>query len=555
MARRKNEQDVDTEMFSSDGVLTSQELSDVMKMAGQIYANGLSNVFSPQLSHSNIVGKNNQQVIPDKKKLQKDILSYPENEDVLRAYSEFAQAYSPLYSRTLDYYANMLNFDLDITCRNASQEDYASKEYQEDLKRVYKFLDKFQYKQHFKSVVREVLRSGVYFGWFRNSQSATKYLTEDNGFITSKNGGRAYTLQSLPNNYCLITGQDENMYLYDLDCQLFFQPGVDIDCYDPIFKEYFKEVYGIDYTTYRSRYDKDNMYKPSNPLDKRDGVFAPFHQTSPLDGAVCVVWDYSNARAVPFLAPLLEEILTDKEMAALQKNANMLGAKAILYGDIGTLDHQKSGQTQDALKLMPKTLTKFLSLVKAGLNESITVAAMPTEGTKFAQWDATKSDNIYGSHLATTAGNAASASRIIYSTDKAGQFEIQAQITSDYNRVAPLYEQFNNILNLYANRVTRKYKFNFKFSGSTYAFMREAVNKTLMDLANVGLVLNASAYSKIVDMQPNDFDRMLEEAKYGTLTNKLTPLMSLHNQSANQNAGRPTESISDRSESANENYE
>lgn len=522
--------------------LTTEEVHEIIQMAEQIYRN--AGYYSPFLSNQNLIGINNNPLSPTKDKLNKALSDAPYNTELLRAFSEYSEVRDALYSRTIDYYATMLNFDLHITCRNAKPEDYDTQEYKDDLNRVYKFLDKFNYKQHFQAMLKEVVRTGVFYGWFRNSMSSTKDMNNIDDVENGIKNSNVYTIQEMPHQFCLITGQDENTYLYDFDMTYFLRPGVSLGSFDPVFRKYYKE-------TFNSKVD-DLDYNPNAPLNKRDGVYAQYHQTSPEDGAICMVWDYSNATGISPFIPLIKDILTDEQMDKLQTDVNMLAAKGILYGSIGVMTKAKSGEVADQMEFSPKTLTKFLSLVKAGLGDSIAVAAMPTKETKFVQFDNNYTKAIYADQLSTTAGNAASASRIIYSSDKTSQFELQIQVETDYHRVSRLYQQFNNILNLYVNKKTKKFKFNFNLSGSTYNFIRDKENQALLDLANVGMVLNSSAYAKIVGMQPNEFIRAMAEGHHGDFTKNLTQLISIHNSS--QNPGRPQADAADLSDSGEANH-
>ena len=77
-----------------------------------------------------------------------------------------------------------------------------------------------------------------------------------------------------------------------------------------------------------------------------------------------------------------------------------------------------------------------------------------------------------------TVGQAVSASRIIYSSDKMSETEAKNAIITDFNMVGHLYPQFAHFLNFFVNKKTRKYKFAFNFSGCTYPFTREdMINK------------------------------------------------------------------------------
>ena len=56
-------------------------------------------------------------------------------------------------------------------CTNAYIEDeYKSKEYEEDKKRVHNFLDAFDYKAEFAKVVMQEYYRQVYYTWFRKNK-------------------------------------------------------------------------------------------------------------------------------------------------------------------------------------------------------------------------------------------------------------------------------------------------------------------------------------------------------------------------------------------------
>ena len=102
-----------------------------------------------------------------------------------------------------------------------------------------------------------------------------------------------------------------------------------------------------------------------------------------------------------------------------------------------------------------------------------------------------------------------------------------------------MYSQFNAFLNFYVNKKTRKYKFSFEFEGINFPFEQEYRQKKVMELANVGIVL-PSAIGAAYGYKPQDFERMMEEAKYGGFTDNLVQLMSIH--TASDKGGRPTQS-------------
>lgn len=534
-------------MADNENKMSKEDVVDVMKMAQSIYnAGNMFGVFTPQLLNQNLESLNNNAAIPNKTSIDEALKDYKHNSSLLSAYSEFAKVYDPIYNRALEYYAGLLAFDMRIEARNVYRDsDYNSQEYKDDRRRVDKFFDNFDYKDEFRRVVSNVIRNEVYYTWFRDTQGTF----DDTGEIQLDDEGNAktkklskYTLQMMPQERCLLTGAWEGGLLYDFDMYYFLKAGVDINAYDPTFKKYYNEMFGE---------NADPHYNPTAQLDKRTGSFALWTQTSPDTGAWVFKGDMSTYDTTPFLSSLVKQVLSNEEVNKLQSNKYFLEARALLAGEIGMLTKQQSGQTQDKTAFNSTTLTKFLSLVKMGLLKDINPVAMPVENLNFYQFE-NKNPDMYSNQLSITAGNGASAGTLLYSTGKTSQFEMQSQITTDYNLVKKIYPQFEHFLNFYVNKKTRKYKFNFHLSGCTHSFIREQEKKNLLDLANLGIVVNPSAYSKVLDMTPTEFERSLTEAKSTDWTNKLTSmLLSVHTQSAKdaQNQGRPQEDDGDISDS------
>lgn len=541
--------DNNIEDLKPKGILTPKELNEVIQMASQIYSSGRA--FSPQMSNQLLIQRTDGATTLSRDKIKKLLSDASPDSELVRTYNTFANTYSSLYNRTVDYYVGLLSFDYQIAPINAKWEDIKSDakklaEYKADEERIYKFFEKFAYKRDGRMLAKKAIMNGKAFGWFRNTICATENMDFiDDEVQTKKTSG--YAVQLMPYANCLIVGQDENEYLYDFNMNYFIHSGVDINTFDPVFRKYMRDTFVYD--------DVLKTYTPSAQPCKRDGVWGQWHQTSLQDGAICIVADYSNPEAPPFLTPLVGNILTDGEIAELQVNADMIAAKGILYGQIPMLDNQKSGGVSDAMAWKPETLTYFMALVKAGLDKALTAVAMPTENNKFAQYDMKDTKDMYNTQLETTAGNAASASRLIYSSGKASQEELRLQVETDYQRVEPLYRQFERIFGYFANKCTRTYKFAITFSGCTRGFMRDRENDNILKLADKGIVLHPSAYAKVADMPAHMFYKSLEAGHYAGMEGLLTQLISIHTASSSNSGGRPTMNVEDRSDSGNANYE
>lgn len=516
--------------------LSAQDVLDVVQMASEIYSAGRAlglttgslTYTTPSLVNRNMNSLNNNPLIPTKEGLKRALMNYKDNADVLKAFSEFAEVWDMLYARTINYYTNLLAFNLDYVPMNIKDySEYSSQEYKDDRKRVAKFLDNFDYKAEFRNVLKNILRNEIYYTWLRDSNGSISESGEiDINDDTSKKASK-YTLQMMPQKYCLTTGKWEYGLLYDFNMSYFLQGGTSLASYDPIFRKYYRDTFGEDIN--------NPNYNQNASIDKRTGTFANWTQTSPTKGAWAFKLDMSNYNETPFLSPLIGEVLETREIKALEGDANIAAAHGILAGEIPLLDKQKSGQVPDAMAFNPKTFTKFMKLVKAGLSDAVQAVGMPVENIHYYQFE----NNIDGAvekQLKVQSGSGASATRIIYSDDRASQDELKAQISNDYQFVKRVYAQFENFLNYYINKKTKKYKFSFHLDGCTQPIISEVERKAKLDLADKGILLDITAYAGMVDMKPQDFERSLASGHYGGFSELLTQLISIHTASS---SGRP----------------
>lgn len=245
----------------------------------------------------------------------------------------------------------------------------------------------------------------------------------------------------------------------------------------------------------------------------------------------------SNFNATPFLAPFLKNSLRNDEIEELQYNKDFASAFAILAGELRLFDNAKSGTKADQFAIDPKTLGNFMGMVAKGLPKAVKAVAMPTENTDMYQYNDNNKD-MYRNQLLTDAGVGSGVSRIIYSSDRMSNAELQYATEAQYQIMKPMYAQFNNFLEFYANKLTKKYKFKFIFDGCSYEFERQKRFDRLLKVADKGIVLNSSAYASVLGMRPQDFDRSFEEGHYSDFTNKLTMLLNA-NTSKDGGGGRP----------------
>lgn len=507
--------------------LTEEQVKDVLEFSEALYR--AENFFNPFLSNQNLNDLNNNPRIPTAKALSKALSNYKESADSLQDYMEFMQKFDMIFARTLEAYTNILSLDLQIVCTNAfTQADYESEEYQKDKQKIYKFLNAFDYKDEFRRAIAAVMRNETYYTWFRRTKWGNK--------------GMKGTLQMLPQKFCMTTGYWEKGLLFDFDMGYFLKTGVDIEGFDPAFKKYYNRTFKTDV--------KSLQYNPTATFNNREGSFAYWTQTSPTDGAWAFKLNRNNFNNTPFLAPYMKDILTTEEIGQLQYDKDMLSAYAILAGEIQLFDNAKSGTVADQFAIKPSTLGTFMGKVKNGLDSRIKAVAMPVKNIDMFQFNDSDKE-MYATQLKNAAGMGSSASRIIYSSDKMSNAELQYATEADYHIMKALYPQFENFLDFWANKLTKTYKFKFIFDGCSFEFDRQARFDRLMKMADKGIVLNSSAYASVLGMRPQDFDASLSEGCYGDLTKKLTLLLNTNTtKDGSATGGRPTMNDTQITESA-----
>ena len=288
--------------------LSKSDIQDVVYFSAGLMA--LEGYFSPFLSNQVLTNLNNNPRLPNAKQVKEALANYKNAGGDLAGFVEFANSVDMLFKRTLYSYANALSFDLQITCKNAyTKADYESEAYKKDRQTVDNFLLNFDYKKEFYNVLLNVLRRETYFTWFRKTKVGNK-------------GKMKYALQIMPQDYCMLTGYFEKGLLWSFNILYFMQPGVDALEFDPSLVQTFKKAL-----------DNPNLnYRPSAPLNERDGNYAYWADVSPMNGAFAFKFSTDNFSPAPFLSPFVANVLRNNEVGELQYNKDLIAASAILAG-------------------------------------------------------------------------------------------------------------------------------------------------------------------------------------------------------------------------------
>ncbi|MFZ2992517.1 MAG: hypothetical protein WA061_02265 [Microgenomates group bacterium] len=474
-------------------LLTEQETWDVLRFASELYGGQMG--YNPMLVNARM--QDMTMNIKNGTSVQIDAaLAEPKlNEAFLTGQSEFFELTSMLYKRILYYLSGIPAFDFTYTCTNATDKDYKSPAYKKDLEAVKEFFDKFNPKQEFRTILKQMVRQETFFGFFRDD-------------------GERYLFQEIPENYSMITGRWENGLLWDLNMYLFLQPGFVLDMFPDIFKKLWKKAFG-------NKQPKE-IYDPATGVDKRDSSWIYWVQTSPKDGFWCFKLQPELATRIPFLAPMFPDVVLQKTMRELQTNTYIAAASKIISGRVPMLNKDTKAAVRDSVAISPELLGKFLALMKSGLSDAIKVTSSPLEDQAAIEFSGADSD-FYQNYLKTTTSSSGVNSRLIYTLDKNNAVESQLSINVDEFLMFGLYPQFENFLDYQTNKLTKKFKFKFKFEGSEFYTNRKERFDTQMSLIPLGIVM-PQKIAAAIGMSPFAFIRQIEESKAMGFTDMLTPI-------------------------------
>jgi hypothetical protein len=453
-------------------------------------------------------------------------LADPKNSEIeLQGFSESFELTSQPYKRLLSFLGNLLSWDLTYTCTNATFKDYSGSKYQKDLQVVGSFLDKFDYKKEFSTVVREMLRNEAYF-------------------CAPRFDGNKYVLQELPAkpDYTKITGRWDYGLLFSINMYWFILPGISLDMYPKFFAQKYMELWGGE----NAGNTGIRPYNPAMPPELRGQSSWVLWQDVPVDVGWVFKLNPEVITRVPYFSPLFNDLILQALMRNLQKNINMSTASRLLLGQVGKLK-DTSVKERNQFDISPDLLGKFLALVKSAIADSIKVAAAPLENLQSISFPA--ENEVYDSYLKTALASSGVNTNLIFTSNmRPNIMETQLSLNADEQLMMALYPQFSSFLEYQINKLTKYFKFKFEFEGSQFFNNREQRFDKQMTLLDKGIVLPHKIAASL-GMSPQDFLRQLDEARANGFVDNLTPIVSAFQMSGKGGetgkAGRPQKSESD----------
>lgn len=456
--------------------------------------------------------------------MEKALKNPKDSELILRNYAVSMENQNMYYKRLIRYFSDMASFNLNYDCINITKEtDFKSKAYKDDLKILDNFCSSFDFKEEFSTVIRQLLRQGVFYCILRNN-------------------GEKYTLQELPPDFCKVTGRHSYGLLFDFNMEWFVgHYGVDINMYPKVFKKMYRDVFN----------QMSKPYNPAMPVDRRKSTFVYWHQCSPTDGFWAWKITPEIATLIPYFAPMFPDMGFLPTVRRLQNDKYFIEASKLLVGILGFNKDAKSGQVSNQLNITPSVLGQFLGLARQGLNKQIGLVALPLDDIKSVDFD-TSEKNIVTDYIKSMSQQGLSSSDVLMSDNKLNSHQSKLASAIDGNLVKSMYSMFANFVDYYVNMRTKKFKFHVSFHDIDVPDDRAERENKFKTNASMGIV-DVQYAARMFDLNPFEFDRRLSMSKASGFENKLISLMSLNNQSASSlsgNRGRPSKPQSD-----NENTE
>ena len=509
---------------------------------------GFNMPYDAVIENNNLIDLNNNPKVPSYESLRNAIINYKDNAELLQDFSEFMKAWDTLYAKIIDVKLSMLSFDVSWVVDRYMIKDpkeLASKEFQEDYLRVCKFMSKFKAKQEFREVAENMLISDTYFCWLRDSYGTfndDELELEDNYKVKRSQN---FALQMMPQEYCKITGSSvfPKTFLWDFNVDYFDNAWVNVNNYDPSLKQAYESIVG--------NKQLRSFVNSNGELNKISKSFDGYVRTRVSSGAYCFKYDTSNFNAVPPFAKLMREAFTSDELTKLQRSKDALSANALILGEMKTKKDDKIGNEKNSFIIDPKQVGTLLKIARNMVNNAnIKQIALPLEETRLYQFN-DMNPKMVDNRLTTVAGQSISSGTMIYTDEKMGQFELQNALTLDFHSIADrLYPQFENFLEFFVNKKTKKYKFKFRVEGSTLPFLRQDKIDNQLKWSNMGVQIDTPKIASLMGYDVNELESMMMMAKYGGMQDNLMLLMNSNTSTDGSQVGNPEKSIQDKSDNA-----
>ena len=176
-----------TEKLTTEEVNNVLKVWDALEFSRGIFEGYLGYYNTPDAVNQAMKNINMNPIQASVEDIEKALETPKDSEMILRDYAMALENRNMYYKRLIRYYSDLPAFNMSFYCYNITKNsEYKSKEFKNDLKVLEEFCQKFDAKEEFKIVIRQLLRQGVFYCVLRDE-------------------GKKYVLQELPANFSKIT--------------------------------------------------------------------------------------------------------------------------------------------------------------------------------------------------------------------------------------------------------------------------------------------------------------------------------------------------------------
>lgn len=456
----------------------------------------------------------------DRNSLEKSLESFANSEKELRQTSSQLSMTSYPLMKLSHLYADILSYRNYFFCRNATADECKTDDYKKERSMLRDWIDLFQPKRTFQSVVLKAQREGKVAYYMRDSKKE------------GKSGFNYVYLQELPSDYIKIVGWNSaSKFMISFNFAYFWQPGTSPNQFPPIFAKYFNELNQI--------IPEEGRRRPNARISKTlpEGVELYWADNQwfywhilPMDECFVFSQDESNAFQVPNAMGLFLQAQDLQDYMYLQQQLLQLPLTGVITGTLPMVKNMDNTTATDGYALSTDAFAFFTNMFNSVAPQGIQLFLDPATDHKFFKFDG---DVLNNSAVVTNAlqqfNSVASVGGLNSTTDKPNIMQVKTQQILEAEYVAKMYEQFSNCINVWwKNKLGLKYTWCFKIKGSVFADDNDfsKIEKGL----SLGQNYLLPEYLSFFDLSVDDIASIQEEIINTKVYDKFQVLLSAYTQ-------------------------
>lgn len=414
------------------------------------------------------------------------------NEKELRGCSEFLFWSIMQFNRSVIHFASIANFDYELIPINPPNINVGNKIialYKKQKEKNNEWLRKFRVKEQCENIMMDVVRSGGKFYYLRENENG-------------------YYLQTMPDDYCYISGRNElTGYNYSLNMSFFYQFPESVNGFAPEFYNWYQEFLNR----------KKVLNEKANP-----------YRFMPIEKAVVFKWDDTRPEIIPPLSGSFKDSISIQDYKDLLKLNAELQTYQIMYLQAPLDESKKPTMTA-------QEITNYVAVAQSLVPQGTGVISTPMELNSIKFNNAQNMNNIVGTgenNFWSSIGVAGG----IFGMDTKSAIALKMSVQSDYNYIKHMYNQFERFINYQLSKIDGKFNFKIRFLRRNEFLLEEDKKSSLSFVQNGG---SPSRLFSSYGYEPYEHESIMLDSHYSNLYNLMRPLKTSYTLSKDDNKGKP----------------